>query len=183
MRTPEIAVRPRTSEDLPALAAVLERVHEKEGYPVTMPPSVVDWLSASRTRASFVAVVDGQVIGQASRAVAAGDRAEELWKEATGLSAERLAVVKRLFVDPGTQGRGAGRRLLEAVVADAHRLGMVPVLDVDAGNGRAQAIYERAGFRPVGDLELTWTGLGGVFLARCYVGPPPPESAGRPSPG
>ena len=177
MSRPEVVIRPRTSEDLPALAEVLERVHEKEGYPVTMPPSVVDWLSASRTRASFVAVVEGRVVGQASRAVAAGDQAEELWKESTGLSSHRLAVVKRLFVDPGAQGHGVGRRLLEAVVADAHRLAMVPVLDVDASNERAQGIYERAGFRRVGDLELTWTGLGGVFLARCYVGPPPPGSA------
>lgn len=172
-----LAVRPRRDGDLSALVGVLRRVHEQHGYPVNVPPDPAKWLCGSRTRSSFVATGrHGRVIGQASRAAAEGDMALEVWTEALRCRAEELAVVKRLFVDPAASGLGAGRLLLEAVVADAHRLGLTPVLDVDATSERPRRMYERAGFRSVGVLEMTWAGLGGTSLAECYVGPPPTDS-------
>lgn len=176
----ELAVRPRQEADLAALVEVLSRVQRETGYPVNLPADPVAWLKSSRTRASWVATLSGRVIGQVSRAAVERDHARETWTTATGLPAEALAVVKRLFVDPGATRVGAGRLLLETVMADAHRLGLVPVLDVDASSRRAKRLYERSGFQSVGQLELTWSGLDGVFLAECYVGPPPP---GRPAGG
>lgn len=171
----EPIVRPRTAGDLDEAVAVLSRVHDLDGYPTTPPSDPVAWLDGPRTRASFVAEMDGRIVGHVSRAVAEGDQAAVLWAERLGRPTGELAVVKRLFVDPSSRGRGVARRLLERIVADAHRNGLHPVLDVDASSASANALYERAGWQRVGSIELTWTGLGGVFLAHCYVGPPPPE--------
>jgi RimJ/RimL family protein N-acetyltransferase len=48
---------------------------------------------------------------------------------------------------PEWRGRGVGRRLLEATLAQARRSGFKRIeLDVHADNPRAIALYERAGF-------------------------------------
>jgi RimJ/RimL family protein N-acetyltransferase len=48
---------------------------------------------------------------------------------------------------PDWRGRGLGRRLIEATLAQARRLGLKRVeLDVYADNTRAIALYERVGF-------------------------------------
>lgn len=166
-----IEVRPLCDEDLGELAAVAVRVHEHDGYPARLPADITAWLRCDRARASWVATAGGRVVGHVSRAVAEGDGAVDVWCRATGRPAHELSVVKRLFVDPSAQGRGTGVMLLAAVVADAHRLGLQPVLDVDARSRRARRLYEEAGFDYVGDVELPW-GCPGVFLAACYVGPP-----------
>ena len=158
-------------------------MHEEDGYPRQLPPDVEAWMTSERARSSWVATLGDQVVGQVSRAVAEGDQAAPLWCRATGRSIEELAVVKRLFVDPSTRGRGIGRRLLDTVLDDAHRLGLHPVLDVDVRSVGARRMYEGAGFAYIGDAELAWS-HGGVFVAACYVGPPSPpalrsEPAGR----
>lgn len=176
-----IEVRRRTAADLEALAGVLGRVHAVDGYPVNLPPDPVAWLSGPRTRASWVAVTDDDcVIGHVSRSVTEGDQAEALWTGALSCESEDLGVVKRLFVDPDYRAAGVGRRLLETVVADSHRLGLRPVLDVDVGAAPANGLYLRAGFFVVGTMELTWTGLGGVFVAHCYAGPQPERASDLP---
>ena len=61
------------------------------------------------------------------------------------------------------RGRGLGRRLLDATLAQARRFGFIRVeLDVYADNARAIALYERAGFKREGlmrDASL----IDGVF--------------------
>ena len=48
---------------------------------------------------------------------------------------------------PEWRGRGVGRRLLEATLAQAQRSGFKPIeLDVHADNPRAIALYEKTGF-------------------------------------
>jgi RimJ/RimL family protein N-acetyltransferase len=48
---------------------------------------------------------------------------------------------------PAWRGRGIGRRLLEATLAQARRSGFKRIeLDVHADNPRAIALYEKAGF-------------------------------------
>ncbi len=171
----ELSVRPRSDDDLDDLVTVLHRVQAATGYPVQMPPDPARWLSSSRTRESWVAVYrGGPIAGQVSLATSDGDFATDLWTRALECSPSEIAVVKRLFVDPPMSGRGAARLLLGTAVSEAHRQGLVPVLDVDASSERARLLYERSGFRLVGTKELTWSGLGHSFRAACYVGPPPP---------
>lgn len=59
--------------------------------------------------------------------------------------------INNLAVLPAWRRRGVGRALLEAVLAEARRLGAVrATLEVRASNQAARALYERAGFRPAG---------------------------------
>jgi ribosomal-protein-alanine N-acetyltransferase len=69
-----------------------------------------------------------------------------------GLAATRHeADVQTMAVDPDRQGEGLGRRLLDALLAEAERRGCAQVfLEVRADNERALELYRRADFAQVG---------------------------------
>jgi ribosomal-protein-alanine N-acetyltransferase len=59
--------------------------------------------------------------------------------------------VQTIAVAPPYQGRGVGTRLLTALMDEARRVGVPSVgLEVRSDNERAQRLYRRFGFRPVG---------------------------------
>lgn len=74
------------------------------------------------------------------------------------------AEMKRLYVAPDARGTGLGRRLVEAVVQEAHRLGYREIrLDTLPSMDDAQALYRRFGFEetpPYYDTPVAGT----VFL-------------------
>lgn len=58
--------------------------------------------------------------------------------------------MKRLYVRPGFQGTGTGRRLAEAVIAWAGRQGYARILlDTLPSMKTAQQLYERLGFKDI----------------------------------
>ncbi|MFF5217182.1 ribosomal protein S18-alanine N-acetyltransferase [Micromonospora sp. NPDC000442] len=78
---------------------------------------------------------DGGVLGYAGLAVAPPD---EAW-------------VQNIAVRRDAQRRGIGRLLLEALLAEAGRLGVRAVLlEVAADNAPAQRLYAMHGFEPIG---------------------------------
>ncbi|WP_433080744.1 ribosomal protein S18-alanine N-acetyltransferase [Dactylosporangium sp. CA-052675] len=84
----------------------------------------------------YLVALDGErVVGYAGLALAAPD---EAW-------------VQNIGVRKDAQRRGIGRRLLEALLAEARRRGVEQVLlEVAVDNGPAQRLYAEYGFEAVG---------------------------------
>lgn len=84
----------------------------------------------------YLVALDGErIVGYAGLAVAAPD---EAW-------------VQNIGVRKDAQRRGLGRRLLEALLAEARRRGVEQVLlEVAVDNGPAQRLYAEYGFEAVG---------------------------------
>ena len=65
-----------------------------------------------------------------------------------------VAEIKRMYVVPEARAAGLGRRLLEALEDAARELGYARVrLDTGARQPHAQAMYERAGYHPIGNYN------------------------------
>jgi ribosomal protein S18 acetylase RimI-like enzyme len=173
-------VRRRREDDLSGLVELLEETNDKRGYPANLPAEPASWLRGPKVKAAFVAVAeDGLLLGHVSRQSAEGHAASQVFTEALSLPEERLAVIRRLFVRPGFEGRGIGRRLLGAAVDDARQLGLVPVLDVAASADRPNGLYRRAGWRFIGERRQERPN-GDMLVLNCYAAPAagqPPEKS------
>lgn len=91
----------------------------------------------ARTR--FVAEIDGAVVGTAS----GGDG------DATG-----AAALTAMWVDPGFRRMGVGHSLVQRVMGWAQEAGYAELfLWVVGGNGDAERLYERNGFRRTGATQ------------------------------
>ncbi|MFE5212262.1 GNAT family N-acetyltransferase [Streptomyces sp. NPDC056600] len=159
--------RERTDADLPACAAALRTVHERDGYPLNWPADPAAWLSPPSLVGAWVAERDGLVVGHAALSrPAEDDLAPGLW----GGDRTGAVVVNRLFVSPAARGLGAGAALLEHLTAEAAAAGRHPVLDVLSTDTAAVALYRRLGWRHLGDREQRWGPRQTVTL-RCFAAP------------
>lgn len=166
-----VTTRPRREEDIPALAAVLVRVHNLDGYPVEGVADPEAWLRHDHELQSWTAVEDGQPVGQITLTRAEpDDDAARVWHEHTGGNINSLSIPVRLFVDPNHRGSGAGRRLMEAAVEFSRARGLAVAFDVMLKDRAAIRLYERLGARRAADIVHNY-GDGLTEPAAIYVVP------------
>jgi len=91
----------------------------------------------------LVAIVDGEIAGYV-----------RLNPASRFSSSDHVLTINGIAVDPALQGRGIGRALIEAAVAEARRRGVRRLtLRVFSPNERARRLYESAGFVVEGVLR------------------------------
>ncbi|WP_420174268.1 GNAT family N-acetyltransferase [Luteococcus sp. OSA5] len=165
-----VVIRPRVEEDIQALADVLVRVHAQDGYPVEGVADPVAWLCSDRMLSSWVAELDGEVVGQVMLAEPGdGDAATKIEEQRSGLSGEEISVLGRLFVDPSARGKRIAGNLINAAVDYSEAVGRIPVLDVMAKDRAAIALYERMGWEKIGTFEHVFRGGSVPALAYRYA--------------
>ncbi len=72
----------------------------------------------------------------------------------------RLHYIAHLGVDPSMQGKGIGSKLVEHLMEQGRNAGKTQTaLDVSVLNPRAQALYERLGFKQTGQRMSTLVGV------------------------
>lgn len=173
MTEPARTVRERQSGDLPALAAVLERVYAHDGYPVEGIADPRAWLEHPHEIRSWTAVVDDVPVGQVTLAEAQpDDDAAHAWIEDTGGHVTDIAVMARLFLDPGHRGAGLAGFLILALRHHAQLIGRTVVFDVMAKDTAAVEFYNRSGAERIAEVTHRF-GDGLTEPALVYVFPTP----------
>ena len=122
--TGNVRLRPFCASDLEAAQALSAELH--------WPHRLEDWRFALAHGTGVVAERDGRVVGTALRWLWGTDR----------------ATLGLVIVSPALQGHGIGRRLMTALLQDTGRRNVL--LHATA---EAQALYERLGFRSVGEIR------------------------------
>jgi GNAT superfamily N-acetyltransferase len=96
--------------------------------------------SDSQTNLPVVAEIRGEPAGLA-------------WGRIDAFSPD-VAVLYQMWIAPSHRGMGAGKMLLEAVIAWAReRNASFLELGVTCGNSPARRLHERAGFKPIGEPQ------------------------------
>ena len=166
-----IHVRSRAAADLEACGAILRRVHELDGYPVEGVTDTDAWLNPPTLTKAWVATLDRTIVGHVLlTSPTEDDDAAKLWHEQSGMPMAAITVLGRLFVDPLARGHHAGSHLMKTALQYAMRHRLTGVLDVMEKDDAAIRLYERAGWRPIGEARHTF-GANQSVRALCYVAP------------
>jgi ribosomal protein S18 acetylase RimI-like enzyme len=138
-----VTVRRARLEDDKPLLAIDQATWSRDTSPAPGPPEGPFFNDRTRPENVLVAEADGRVIGYGKI------------EHPTPLpSSAHVWHVTGLAVDPGFEGRGAGRALMEALMDLARQHGgRRMTLRVFASNERAQRLYERLGFEVEGVLR------------------------------
>ncbi|WP_161992496.1 GNAT family N-acetyltransferase [Pseudonocardia sp. EV170527-09] len=173
MTEPVRTVRERQDGDLPALARVLKRVHAHDGYPVEGIADPWAWLAHPHEIRSWTAVVDDVPVGQVTLTEAQpDDDAARAWMEHAGGHVTDLAVMARLFLDPGHRGAGLAGFLILALRHHAQLIGRTVVFDVMAKDTAAVQFYDHSGAARITEVTHRF-GDGLTEPALVYVFPDP----------
>ncbi|QLL06324.1 GNAT family N-acetyltransferase [Mycobacterium vicinigordonae] len=81
--------------------------------------------------------------------------ASDRWTAASGIAAEHLLELSRLFVSTAHRRQRLGEALTAEATRYAHGLAVQPVLEVAQQAVAAIRLYERLGWHRVGEWELT----------------------------
>jgi ribosomal protein S18 acetylase RimI-like enzyme len=168
-------IRVRSDDDLPTAGQALVRVHSSDGYPVEGVADPKAWLNPPGLLRSWVAEMNGAVVGQVSVSEPRGEGAVTLWLEDTRGDEDDIAVLGRLFVLREARGNALGERLTRAAMEYAADIGRRLVLDVMEKDRAAIRLYERLGWERIGVTNHSVEGAPDI-LAYCYVAPQNPRA-------
>lgn len=138
-----LIIRAARADDEDALLRIDQVTWSPHVTPAPSPPAGPFFKESTQLDNVVVAELDGRVVGYAKmRHPTELPASEHVW-ECNGLA-----------VDPECEGRGAGRALIEALIARAReRGGLKFTLRVFAPNARARRLYEALGFQTEGILR------------------------------
>ena len=152
--TPDTAIRPIAPADDAAMAAIIRTVMPEfgacgSGFAINDPE--VDWMSRAYSEprhAYFVLERSGRVLGGAGVAPLAGGDAD-------------VCELRKMYFLPEARGSGAGAMMMARCLEAAREAGFARCyLETLRGMDAAMRLYERSGFRRIGD-PMGATGHGG----------------------
>ncbi|MEX2292028.1 MAG: GNAT family N-acetyltransferase [Mycobacteriales bacterium] len=149
-----VLIRRKAKEDQAQCLDLLMQVHESDGYPLYLPEGVPAFITPEYEMEAWVAERDGRVVGHVALHHVSVNPTLAAAQQATGLPADRLAVVSRLFTDPALRRAGIGRALLRYASGQAASRGQRAVLDVGKTLMAPVALYESEGWKRVNTLAL-----------------------------
>ncbi len=177
-----VVVRPLLSADLPRLAMLAQVVHRTDGYPPHLPDDqVLSFVASDDALVAWVAIDDVRVVGHVALHPASSADGLELAATELGLRRSDFGVVARLLVDPTMRGSGIGRQLLDLATTECRRRGLVPILDVVDRFEPAIGLYEGAGWRRLGTVDVELPD-GTNLREHVYVAPEPSDAGNRLTP-
>lgn len=156
---PDLLIRPRRDDDVPALVDLLFRQQSETQYPFHWPPdrSPEDFLRRPTESEAWVADLEGAVVGHvAIQLVADDDELGTVWAAAHGVPVAALRCISVLFADRRLARRGIGSALLERATQRVLDGDGAPVLDVVAEHHDARNLYLSRGWVEVGRSRPAW---------------------------
>jgi GNAT superfamily N-acetyltransferase len=138
-----VRIEPASGDDAPGVVELIGRVFMEYGWiwdPVVEVPDLLRWEGYAPPHGAFFVIRDGdRIVGSVGV-----DRVDA-----------RTAELHRLYLDPRLRGQGFGDALVETILdwCRAQRLARL-VLWSDTRFEHAHRLYERKGFRRIGEREL-----------------------------
>lgn len=154
-------IREKSVQDAAACRDLLMQVHALDGYPPFLPDDVSRFITPEYETVAWVAERAGDIVGHVALHRASVDPTLAAAQRATGLPAERLVVIARLFTAPSQRRTGVGRALLRHATTQAHAFGQRAVLDVAHTFLAPIALYESEGWERLETLALRVSGSTG----------------------
>ncbi len=168
-------IRNRSASDGGALEAIALATHRLDRYPMYLPADLRSFIVNEDALGAWVAEDDSGVLGHVALHPSSAKEVMDLAVLASGVAADRIAVVARLLVAPEARRRGTGRALLEKATQEAARLGRRAVLDVVEDHTAAIRLYEDCGWTRAGQVD--WALPGDLplreFVYLAPIGPTP----------
>lgn len=145
------------------LARLLREQQPVTRYPFRdpLPIPVEEFLHAEDALAAWTAELDGRPVGHVCRTgppsgFPDATTLNDACARAHGCEVTQLGWVSTLFVGSDTRGRGVGRLLLDAVVADIRAARLRPCLEVLPVHPAALSLYRGSGWSEVLNVRPEW---------------------------
>ena len=164
-------IRPARREDLPAVAAIYEALHdlEEQGKGVTgwqrgVYPTYQTAEAALQKGTLHVLEEDGAILAAAKiDQEQVPEYADAPW--AWAAADREVLVLHTLVVDPAAAGRGCGSRFVAYYEDLARAMGCTCLrMDTNEKNRPARRLYQKLGYREAGIVSCAFNGIPGVRL-------------------